>query len=84
MTRRWLNNELWNYEYILMVNRLAGRSFHDFSQYPIFPWVIADYTSVTLDLELTTTFRDLSKPIGAVSDSKLLELKVKFEFSLNH
>ena len=31
------------------------------SQYPVFPWVLADYTSKELDLTNPHTFRDLSK-----------------------
>ena len=30
-------------------------------QYPVFPWVIADYSSPVLDLHNPATFRDLSK-----------------------
>lgn len=30
-------------------------------QYPVFPWVIKDYTSQELDLTNPNTFRDLSK-----------------------
>ena len=40
-------------------------------QYPIMPWVIADYESTTLDLTNPATFRDLSKPIGALNPSRL-------------
>lgn len=49
----------------------CGRSFNDLTQYPVFPWVIADYTSETLDLTNAATFRDLSKPIGALNESRL-------------
>ena len=34
---------------------------HLFLQYPVFPWVIADYKSKTLDLESPSSYRDLSK-----------------------
>jgi hypothetical protein len=27
---------------------MAGRSFNDITQYPIFPWIIADYESETV------------------------------------
>ena len=27
------------------LNTLAGRSYNDLMQYPIFPWVLADYES---------------------------------------
>jgi hypothetical protein len=32
------------------LNTLAGRSYHDLSQYPVFPWVLADLESPELDL----------------------------------
>jgi hypothetical protein len=32
-------------------------------QYPVFPWVLADYTSQVLDLSNPAVFRDLSKVI---------------------
>ena len=53
---------------------MAGRTFTDINQYPVFPWVIADYESADLDLENPKTFRDLSKPVGALNDDRLLQL----------
>uniref|UniRef100_J3LFJ9 BEACH domain-containing protein C2 n=1 Tax=Oryza brachyantha TaxID=4533 RepID=J3LFJ9_ORYBR len=44
-------------------------------EYPVFPWVLADYHSKTLDLENPTTFRDLSKPIGALNPARLKKFK---------
>uniref|UniRef100_A0A914S664 BEACH domain-containing protein n=1 Tax=Parascaris equorum TaxID=6256 RepID=A0A914S664_PAREQ len=38
--------------------------------YPIFPWVLANYTSPTLDLNIASNFRDLSKPVGALSEAR--------------
>jgi hypothetical protein len=38
-----------------------GRSYQDLNQYPIFPWIIADYESEKLDLNSPATYRDLSK-----------------------
>ena len=40
-------------------------------RYPVFPWVVADYTSPTLDLADPATYRDLSKPIGALTPARL-------------
>lgn len=33
-------------------------------QYPIFPWILSDYESSTLDLSGVENYRDLSKPIA--------------------
>lgn len=62
-----------NFEYLMILNTLAGRSYNDLTQYPIFPWVLADYSSDTLDFNKSSTFRDLSKPVGAL-DPKRFEV----------
>lgn len=48
-------------------------------RYPVFPWVVADYTSKTLDLENPATFRDLTKPIGALNDDRLAAWKQRYD-----
>jgi len=45
----------------------SGRSFNDLSQYPVFPWVLSNYTSSYLDLNDPKNYRDLSKPMGALN-----------------
>ncbi|KAL3859053.1 hypothetical protein ACJMK2_009289 [Sinanodonta woodiana] len=74
-TLRWQNGFVSNYEYLLYLNSLADRSFNDLTQYPVMPWVIQDYTSTTLDLNNPDTFRDLSKPIGALNEERLERIK---------
>ncbi|KAH0786979.1 Beige/BEACH domain containing protein [Histomonas meleagridis] len=61
----------------MYINIFSGRSFNDASQYPIFPWVLSDYTSTELDLNNPKIYRDLSKPIGAINPERLNELKEK-------
>ena len=58
----------------MQLNTIAGRTYNDLAQYPVFPWVIADYESKELDLEDPAVFRDLSKPIGALLESRLEDL----------
>ncbi|XP_042020550.1 BEACH domain-containing protein B-like isoform X1 [Salvia splendens] len=70
---RWRRREMTNFEYLMILNTLAGRSYNDLTQYPVFPWILADYTSETLDLKQSATFRDLSKPVGAL-DPKRFEV----------
>lgn len=78
MKMRWQNGYISNYDYILYVNSLADRTFHDLTQYPVFPWIIQDYTSTVLDLNDTRIYRDLSKPIGALNPSRLERLKERY------
>lgn len=37
--------EMNNFEYLMHLNTLAGRTYNDLMQYPVFPWIIADYES---------------------------------------
>lgn len=69
--KRWQRGEVSNFHYLMMVNTLAGRTFNDLTQYPVFPWIIADYTSEDLDLDDPATFRDLSKPMGAQTQGRV-------------
>jgi len=69
--QRWQRREISNFEYLMELNTLAGRTFNDLSQYPVFPWVIANYTSPTLDLSDPGNYRDLSKPMGALNPDRL-------------
>lgn len=69
----WRRREITNFEYLMILNTLAGRSYNDLTQYPVFPWVLADYSSETLDLNKSSSYRDLSKPVGAL-DPKRLEV----------
>jgi WD40 repeat protein len=57
----------------------AGRTFNDINQYPVFPWVLANYTSDTLDLTDPNNFRDLTKPVGALNPERLRFLLDRFE-----
>ena len=48
-----------------------GRTYQDLNQYPIFPWIIADYESEKLDLNSPSTYRDLSKVSQPTSFSRV-------------
>lgn len=70
MTQRWQRREISNFEYLIFLNTISGRTFNDLNQYPVFPWVITNYESEELDLTLPSNFRDLSKPIGALNPKR--------------
>lgn len=44
----------------------------------MFPWIIADYDSIELDLQNANTFRDLSKPIGALNKTRLAYFQERY------
>eukprot|EP00960_Hanusia_phi_P065344 766064-Hanusia_phi.AAC.2 len=74
----WRERKISNFDYLLAVNFAAGRSFNDLAKYPVMPWIIADYHSLCLDLNNPNSFRDLSKPIGALNEQRLSNLKARF------
>ncbi|KAL2258454.1 hypothetical protein VTK26DRAFT_8226 [Humicola hyalothermophila] len=79
MMRRWQRGEISNFHYLMLVNTMAGRTFNDLTQYPVFPWVLADYTSEELDLNNPATFRDLSKPMGAQSPTRAADFAMRYK-----
>jgi hypothetical protein len=79
VTRRWQRRELSNFQYLMHLNNEAGRTFNDLTQYPVFPQIIADYVSSTLRLDSAATYRDLSKPIGALNNERLSFFLERFE-----
>jgi hypothetical protein len=75
----WVEGRVSNFDYLLHLNLLSGRSFNDICQYPVFPWVLADYTSDEVpDLTDKKSFRDLSKPVGALNPKRMEEFLDRF------
>ena len=50
MMDKWRCREISNFDYLMFLNTIAGRSYNDLGQYPIMPWVLKNYTDETLDL----------------------------------
>ncbi|KAM4601359.1 neurobeachin-like protein 2 isoform 2-T2 [Polymixia lowei] len=79
LTQKWVCREISNFDYLMQLNTIAGRTYNDLSQYPVFPWVLCDYTSPVLDLDDPAVFRDLSKPIGVVNARHAQNVREKYE-----
>eukprot|EP01105_Mastigella_eilhardi_P005674 TRINITY_DN1731_c0_g1_i3.p1 TRINITY_DN1731_c0_g1~~TRINITY_DN1731_c0_g1_i3.p1 ORF type:complete len:2359 (-),score=485.36 TRINITY_DN1731_c0_g1_i3:92-7168(-) len=79
LTNQWINRKISNFDYLMSLNTLAGRTFNDLSQYPVFPWVLADYTASQLDLTKQATFRDLAMPMGALHPERRAEVQQRYE-----
>ncbi len=54
LTKSWIFGELSNFDYLMVLNHLAGRRMGDPNQHPVMPWVM-DFTSPASGL------RDLTK-----------------------
>ena len=79
ITSQWVQGKMTNFDFIMQMNSFAGRSYNDLTQYPVVPWVLADYESEELDLNDPKTFRDLSKPMGAQGNTRALQFKERYE-----
>ncbi|XP_076455501.1 WD repeat and FYVE domain-containing protein 3-like isoform X2 [Babylonia areolata] len=78
VTQRWERGEINNFQYLMHLNTLAGRSYNDLMQYPVFPWIIADYDSPELDFSQPTTFRDFARPMGAQTPDRLKQFDKRY------
>ena len=79
ITDRWVRREITNFEYLMHLNTFAGRSYNDITQYPVFPWVLCDYESEEIDLDDPKSYRDLSKPVGALDDDRLKKFVERYD-----
>jgi hypothetical protein len=71
LVTEWRNKKISNFEYLYFLNILSDRSLNDLSQYPVFPWILSDYTSEKLDLSNSSSYRDLTKPIAVHNQERL-------------
>ena len=76
--------EITNYEYLLNLNKLSTRTFNDWSQYPIFPWIITNIAKLVKGDKINfqqnqeeeeveeqiNDMRDMNYPISMQSSSK--------------
>ncbi|KAJ3354915.1 Neurobeachin-like protein 1 [Entophlyctis luteolus] len=79
LTERWMKHEISNFEYLMHLNTISGRTHNDLTQYPVFPWVLTDYKSAEIDLSDPSIYRDLSKPIGALDPVRLEQYVQRYE-----
>lgn len=75
----WVNGLISNYNYLVLLNLLAGRSFNDTTQYPVFPWILNEYNKSEIDLNDESIYRDLSRPINTLGEGKLEKVKMYYE-----
>eukprot|EP00727_Mastigamoeba_balamuthi_P004853 m51a1_g14366 hypothetical protein (2192) ;mRNA; f:232687-241228 len=81
---QWLKGSMSNFDYLMALNVLAGRTFNDLAQYFVFPWVLTDYSSEKIDLRDVLVFRDLSKPVGALNPARLDNFIARYEELESH
>ncbi|TKY89529.1 hypothetical protein EX895_001314 [Sporisorium graminicola] len=78
MTTAWREGRISNFAYLMALNTLAGRSMNDLTQFPCFPWVLADYSSDEVDLDDPASFRKLELPMGAQTPTRRKEFEDRY------
>lgn len=79
VTKMWVNQSITTYDYLLYLNTVSGRSFNDYAQYPVFPWILGDYKQDQPVLK-----RDLSKPMGAQTPERAERYLISFREAEPH
>jgi neurobeachin-like protein 1/2 len=85
-TERWKNGLITNFEYLMILNSYAGRSYNDINQYPVFPWILRDWDSPTIDFDTKDPalqekiFRPLDCPMGALNLERRKEAIERYEY----
>jgi hypothetical protein len=57
ITNLWKDSKISNYEYLMQLNKFSGRTFNDLMQYPVYPHILSNYASDTLDLTNKDNYR---------------------------
>ena len=65
---KWLKWEISTFKFLMILNFYANRSYNDINQYPVFPWIITDYSSENLPSEIPV--RPMGVPVGMLEVSE--------------
>lgn len=78
ITDQWVRREITNFNYLLSLNILSGRTNCDLNQYFIFPWILSNYKSSKFKKD-QSKYRDLDKNMGSLGNieriQKFIEIK---------
>ena len=78
-TSNWVKGRLTNFCYLMILNKYSGRSFHDISQFPIFPWILTRYDMDNLEINNPEIYRNFYYSIGAQKEKDRLLLHKHYE-----
>ena len=75
------------FEFLMRINLLSNRSYKDINQYPIFPWIISNYSLMKEDNEIKNlkdllkknNLRPLSQTISSLDENRLNKSIMMFD-----
>ena len=74
LQQQWVDGKMTNFEYLCHLNTMAGRSFNDLMQYPVFPFVLRQYTGDTLDLLRADSYRSVHRRHTGPAPGRLVQV----------
>ena len=74
LQQQWVDGKMTNFEYLCHLNTMAGRSFNDLMQYPVFPFVLRQYTGDTLDLLRADSYRSVHRRHARPAPGRLVQV----------
>ena len=80
MTSKWQKGLISNSAYLMALNTFAGRTFNDLMQYPVFPFILSNYSEDKLDLSQCESYRNLMVPISVQNDEKREMFQERYHF----
>jgi hypothetical protein len=60
-----MSYDMTTFDYLMELNTLAGRSFSDLTQYPVFPWILKNFNEEKCVLNDESMMRNLASTMGA-------------------
>ena len=79
--KQWNQNMLSTYDFLLAVNKFSSRTFLEPNQYPIFPWLLLDYSTINDNNKMK--FRNLLYPIPCQTEEKKEYYMQRYSDSMN-
>ena len=64
---KWMKWEISTLKMIMILNLYGNRSYNDINQYPVFPWIVTDYSSNNLPAQIP--IRPFGVPVGMLDIS---------------
>lgn len=77
MTNDWINGNLSNFEYLLKLNLLSGRSFKSLLLYPVMPPIVSDLNDLTSNPDPQSFIKNSPQPIPILPVNDLNQSFVK-------
>ena len=80
----WEKGKINNFDYLMILNILSGRTYEDLGQYPVFPWIISNIKSNEerkddQEPRELVEWRNLERPVGALLSERIENIKMQFE-----